>query len=291
MTLRQVFFVLSTIVAVVKSYQRQHQIVSNIRWQKQQRQMESRQWNDDRNLIRRTLMPPKMMSIDDKEDSTSLSMLLESPALSIGAGVGGILLLLINRLGLGFDIISDMQSRADIIAVIGCSALLLNVLSEQDITARNRDPVPLVGFALKNPLIADDLSPSLKAAVEWCINTILQTTPVTSVHVLSPTSAVWGRGGVVGQGDDRTSSSLKNSDKMPILQKTLKLSEEVYLPDLQILPGKVEFGYLPINVQSVLLLPLPNGGAVAMGTNQAKVLKLKDLNRIRSCVAIFRSFF
>jgi hypothetical protein len=280
---------LSSIVAVVSGYQRQP--LSIIRWQQQQRTTAiSRQWNDDSNAIRRTATAHQMMSIEDNDESTSLATFLESPILSIGAGVGGIVLLLINRLGLGFDIISDVQSRADIIAVIGCSALLLNVLSEQDITARNRDPVPLVGFALKSPLIAEDLNPKLKVAVEWCVNTILQTTPVTSVHVISPASTVWGRGGVVGQGDDRTTSSLKGIDKMPILQKTLKLSEEVYLPDLQILPGKVEFSYLPINVQSVLLLPLPNGGAVAMGTNQAKVLKVKDLNRIRSCVAIFRSF-
>lgn len=76
-------------------------------------------------------------------------------------------------------------------------------------------------------------------------------------------------------GDDRTSPVLGNGSggsgsggNMPILQKALRLSEEVYLPDLQILPGKVEFSYLPINCQSVLILPLPDGGAVAMGTNQ-----------------------
>ena len=57
---------------------------------------------------------------------------------------------------------------------------------------------------------------------------------------------------------------------MPILEKALRLSEEVYLPDLQILPGKVEFSYLPINCQSVLVLPLPGSGAVVMGTNQGK---------------------
>ena len=63
----------------------------------------------------------------------------------------------------------------------------------------------------------------------------------------------------MGTGDDRTSSALGNAGRsgMPILEKALRLSEEVYLPDLQILPGKVEFSYLPINCQSVLVLPLP----------------------------------
>lgn len=89
---------------------------------------------------------------DDSMDSPpSLASLLASPALSIGAGVGGMALLLGNRLSL--DLVSDVQSRADLIAVIGCSALLLNVLSEQEITARSRDPVPLVGYAMPRPWI------------------------------------------------------------------------------------------------------------------------------------------
>ena len=88
---------------------------------------------------------------DDGGDAPSLASFLASPALSIGAGVGGIMVLLVNRLSL--DLVSDVQSRADLIAVIGCSALLLNVLSEQDITARSRDPVPLVGYAMPSPWV------------------------------------------------------------------------------------------------------------------------------------------
>ena len=58
---------------------------------------------------------------------------------------------------------------------------------------------------------------------------------------------------------------------------------------MQILPGKIEFFYLPINCQSVVIVPLPNGQAAVMGTNQAKVLTLKDLNRIRSTVNIYKN--
>ena len=171
-------------------------------------------------------------NLNEDGEGPSLSKLFNSPILSIGAGVGGMILLLINRLGLDVMMVSDVQSRADIIAVIGCSALLLNVLSEQDISARNRDPVPLVGYALKNPSIAEGTLPSVSSAITWCINTVLQTTPVTSVHIIEG-SKVLGRGGVIGSGDDRT-SILQNLEKMPILGKTLQLGEEVYLPDLQV---------------------------------------------------------
>ena len=67
--------------------------------------------------------------------------------------------------------------------------------------------------------------------------------------------------------------------------------EEVYLPDIQILPGKVEFSYLPINFQSVAIIPLSGSdgaggakprGALVIGTNQAKVMRVPDLNKIRA---------
>lgn len=162
----------------------------------------------------------------------SLADIINSPGISIGAGVAGIVVLLANRLSFG-DIISDVQSRADIISVIACSALLLNVLSEQDITARTRDAVPLVGYALKSPQISESLDQAKRDALAWCINTILKSTPATSVHVILDNN-ILARGGVVGTGDDRATSELKNTDKMAILRKTLIVGEEVYLPDLQV---------------------------------------------------------
>lgn len=212
---------------------------------------------------------------------------IKSPALSLGAGVAGIFILLANRLTQDMDKVTDVHSRADIISVVACSALLLNVLSEQDIVARDREPVALVGFALKVPLIDEQALPSVAQheATRWYIQSVLDATPATSVHVLIA-GAVVGRGGVLGQGDSRTPGL--DLPSMSILRKTLTQGEEVYLPDLQILPGKVEFTYLPINAQSVLILPLEAGSAVVVATNQAKALKVGDLGRIRALTAIFR---
>lgn len=168
----------------------------------------------------------------EEGETPSLADIINSPGISIGAGVAGIVVLLANRLSFG-DIISDVQSRADIISVIACSALLLNVLSEQDITARTRDAVPLVGYALKTPQISETLDQAKRDALTWCVNTILKSTPATSVHVILDNN-ILARGGVVGTGDDRATSELKNTDKMAILRKTLVIGEEVYLPDLQV---------------------------------------------------------
>ena len=180
----------------------------------------------------------KQSNFEDEEEPKSLSDIINNPAISIGAGVAGIFVLLANRLSFG-DIVSDVQSRADIISVIACSALLLNVLSEQDITARTRDAVPLVGYALKTPQIQPELSAvggidaSKLNSLSWCINSILKTTPATSAHITLDDRFL-ARGGVVGTADDRVVFDVKNIEKMPILQKTLKLGEEIYLPDLQV---------------------------------------------------------
>ena len=180
----------------------------------------------------------KQSNFEDEGEPKSLSDIINNPAISIGAGVAGIFVLLANRLSFG-DIVSDVQSRADIISVIACSALLLNVLSEQDITARTRDAVPLVGYALKNPQIQPELSAvggidaSKLNSLSWCINSILKTTPATSAHIILDDRFL-ARGGVVGTADDRVVFDVKNIEKMPILQKTLKLGEEIYLPDLQV---------------------------------------------------------
>ena len=208
---------------------------------------------------------------------------LKNPVTSLSAGVVGVTLILFNRLGIDLDKVTDVQSRADILAVVACSAVLLNALSETDVEARNRDPVGLVGYSLRRPLMAPQRA--AEAAVvdrlEWVSTSLLRSTPATSIHLIETDGTIACRAGVVGSGDNLDNFAL-NTSGMPILNKVLIQSEEVYLPDLQILPGKVEFTYLPINCQSVVVLPWGAGGAAVVGTNQAKSLKLGDIAKIRA---------
>lgn len=229
--------------------------------------------------------------------------LVRSPGLSIGVGVTGIFILLVNRLSVDLDKVTDVQSRADIISVVACSALLLNVLSETDIEARDRSPVALMGFALPSPVLAsgDALNDLQRNAISWAIDTILRTTPATSVHIVRNLNEVVGRGGVIGLDDDRSPSFTLGGQteaelqaKMGIFYKAVSTGEEVYLPDFQILPGKVEFGFLPVNAQSLVILPFKPGtpgaprGAMIISTNQAKVLRMTDLQKIRVVGALLK---
>jgi len=235
----------------------------------------------------------KSSSSDNNNNSNSNSnidilTLVSNTSFSLWAGVIGIFVILFNRLSIDIEKVSDIQSRADLISLIACSALLLNVLSEQDISARDRDPVPLVGFSLKEPLVSNDNTDNSKKLITWLIRSALSTTPATSIHVILNGKVV-GRGGVIGNGDNK--SDIINTSSMSILNKALDNKEEVYLPDLQILPGKIEFTYLPINAQSVLVLPLNfkdnSKNAIIISTNQAKIFKLNDLARIRVLANIF----
>ena len=59
----------------------------------------------------------------------------------------------------------------------------------------------------------------------------------------------------------------------------------------------MEFSYLPINAQTVVLLPLPllslpgapnktSGGALILAANRAKVFKFSDLARLKAAAAV-----
>mmetsp|Transcript_37941 Transcript_37941/g.119009 ORF Transcript_37941/g.119009 Transcript_37941/m.119009 type:complete len:88 (-) Transcript_37941:122-385(-) len=67
-----------------------------------------------------------------------------------------------------------------------------------------------------------------------------------------------------------------------------KRGGEVFLPDLQILPGKLEFTYLPVNCQTVFILPLGvtavggARGAMIFGGDQKRSFSPRDLAFLRS---------
>eukprot|EP01031_Cornospumella_fuschlensis_P035613 gene35613-43190_t len=225
----------------------------------------------------------------------SFAEVIKNPAVSLGAGVGGLIIILANRLMAmsalpesALGVVSDIQSRSDILAVMACSAVLLNALSDQEFATRERDVIALVGYALKTPIVTNNQLPQQdREKYLWLMNSILSTTPIKSICIFNEKYEFLGGAGVLSQPPSQLTNVMIQSS--PILSKAIVQDEEVYLPDLQILPGKIEFSYLPINCQSVYILPLPmpQGGAIVVGTNQAKVLKYLDLNRIRSLVEIF----
>ena len=65
-----------------------------------------------------------------------------------------------------------------------------------------------------------------------------------------------------------------------ILNRVLETQKPVYLVNLNLYPGKVEFDYLPPNTQGVICQPLGNHGAMILGANVPRSYTKQDENWI-----------
>jgi hypothetical protein len=65
-----------------------------------------------------------------------------------------------------------------------------------------------------------------------------------------------------------------------ILQRVLEKQKPVYLVDLKIYPGRIEFDYLPENTQGVICQPLGNQGVLILGANVPRSYTKQDENWI-----------
>ena len=172
------------------------------------------------------------------EERGGLTEFLNSQGFTYGVGSMGLITVLANRLSILDESVSDFQSRLDLISVMACSALLLNALTTQEIETRERDTVTLVGYSCTSVIVSPRVAKStLGGASAWLCDTIMTGVPgITSVHIIDSSHMIMARIGVVGDGDDKNEGKITPGK---ILSKVLLEKEEQYLPDVQILPGKV----------------------------------------------------
>jgi hypothetical protein len=62
----------------------------------------------------------------------------------------------------------------------------------------------------------------------------------------------------------------------PILQRVLDKQKPVYLVNLALYPGRIEFDYLPENTQGVICQPLGNRGVLILGANAPRSYTQQD---------------
>ncbi|NEQ34721.1 MAG: cofactor assembly of complex C subunit B, partial [Leptolyngbya sp. SIO4C5] len=65
-----------------------------------------------------------------------------------------------------------------------------------------------------------------------------------------------------------------------ILQRVLEKQVPVYLVNLKIYPGRVEFNYLPENTQGVICQPMGKSGALILAANAPRSYTKQDENWI-----------
>jgi 4-amino-4-deoxy-L-arabinose transferase-like glycosyltransferase len=184
----------------------------------------------------------------------------------VAGSLGGILLL-VNRLSTVS--LTPSQSRSDVVGVILSGLLVCVWLIWQRIQPRSPEAVVLngqEGFDL-----AETLPDSVKTELAWASHLLLTNTVTKSVVIYYDRQVLLRRG-ILGESNTVTPGA--------ILERVLKTQKPVYLVNLPLYPGRVEFTYLPENTQGVICQPLGDRGALILGANIPRSYTRQDENWI-----------
>lgn len=183
--------------------------------------------------------------------------------------VGGVagFLLLVNRLLT--PELTDAQARSDALGVIVCAVLILTGLLWQQVQPRSPEAVELIGE--QGFELASELPDEVKTELAWASHLLLTNT-VTRSLVVFYQGKVLLRRGILG-----VSPEVKPG---AILQRVLEKQKPVYLVNLKLYPGRIEFDYLPENTQGVICQPIGEQGVLILGANAPRSYTQQDENWI-----------
>ncbi|NEO81497.1 cofactor assembly of complex C subunit B [Moorena sp. SIO4G3] len=184
---------------------------------------------------------------------------------AVGGLAGG--LLLINRLLTSQ--LSNSQARSDAVGVIVCAVLILTGLLWQQVQPKPPDAVKLIGEEGFD--LATELPDQVKTELAWASHLLLTNTVTRSLVVVYQGKVLLRRG-ILG----------KNPQVEPgaILKRVLETQKAVYLVNLKLYPGRLEFDYLPNNTQGVICQPIGNQGALILAANAPRSYTKQDENWI-----------
>jgi len=185
--------------------------------------------------------------------------------LPIVAGAISAVLLLVNRLFA--PTLTDAQARSDILGVILAALLILTGLIWQQVQPRSPDAVQLIGK--EGFELASTLPENAQKELAWASRILLTNTVTCSL-------VVWYQGQVLlRRGILAPKATVEPG---AILQRVLKTQRPVYLVNLALYPGRIEFDYLPENTQGVICQPLGDQGALILGANAPRSYTRQDEN-------------
>lgn len=177
-------------------------------------------------------------------------------------GLGGTILL-INRLLT--PQLTDAQARSDVLGIILSALLILTGLLWQQVAPRSPDAVQLIGSEKFE--LAPDLPEAVKTELAWASHLLLTNTVTRSLVVFYMGKVLLRRGILP------TQSEVKPG---PIVQRVLEKHNPIYLVDLKIYPGRIEFNYLPENTQGVICQPIGKQGVMILGANAPRSYTKQD---------------
>jgi hypothetical protein len=193
--------------------------------------------------------------------SNSSNEVLRLLPLTIG-GLAGTLLLL-NRL-LTSDLTAS-QARSDALGIIEGAALLLIYFLWQEIKPKPPETVTLIGesgFELER-----ELPEAVQTELAWASHLLLTNTVTRSLVVYYNGKTILRRG-ILGQEKQVTLGA--------IVKKVLTTQKPIYLVNLNLYPGKVEFNYLPENIQGIICQPIGDKGVLILGADTPRSYTKQD---------------
>lgn len=185
-------------------------------------------------------------------------------------GVGGTLLM-INRL-LTPNILAS-QARSDVVGVILSASLILTGLLWQQIQPRSPDTVQLIGQ--EGFELLPELSEVAKTELAWASSLLLSNTVTKSIIIWYQGKVLLRRGILPSQSEIQPGA---------IFKQVLEKQKPIYLVDLKIYPGRIEFNYLPENTQGVICQPIGNNGVMILAANAPRSYTKQDENWISGIV-------
>lgn len=179
--------------------------------------------------------------------------------------IGGLMgtLLLLNRL-LTVDLTAS-QARSDALGIIEGAALLLIGFLWQQIQPLPPEKVVLIGesgFELE-----PDLPKAMQTELAWATHLLLTNTVTRSLVVYYNGQTILRRG-ILGKE--------KQVNPGAIVNKVLQNQKPVYLVNLNLYPGKVEFNYLPENTQGIICQPIGDKGVLILGADTPRSYTKQD---------------
>jgi hypothetical protein len=115
--------------------------------------------------------------------------------------------------------------------------------------------------------LADDLPEPLQTELAWASQLLLTRTVTRSLLIYYGGRVILRRG-ILGP---------KNLESPgTIVQRVLDRQRPIYLVDLKLYPGRVEFDYLPENTQGIICQPLGDQGVLILGANAPRSYTEQD---------------
>jgi Cofactor assembly of complex C subunit B, CCB2/CCB4 len=183
--------------------------------------------------------------------------------LPIAIGMIGGTLLFINRITT--TTLTDSQARGDAVGVLLSALLILTGLLWQQF-----QPIPPESVILNGEEgleLKPDLPPAIQTELAWASHLLLTNT-VTRTLVVYYQGEILLRRGILGPTATLTPG--------PIVERVLAKQKPVYLVNLKLYPGRVEFNYLPDNTQGIICQPLGSQGVLILGANAPRSYTNQD---------------